>query len=107
MEKDLLGIADLSPDEIYLILSLMDDPNKYPIAGKVAWITPVGANNNKAHNLAIKRAHVDGRLRFVNATLYRVNSITSESVYSVDQLDFATALPDGRLDWNGRRSSGH
>ena len=27
-------------DEIYLILSLMDDPSKYPIAGKVAWITP-------------------------------------------------------------------
>ena len=27
-------------DEIYLILSLINDPNKYPIAGKVAWITP-------------------------------------------------------------------
>ena len=40
-------------DEIYLILSLMDDPNKYPIAGKVAWITPAGANNNKAQGIGV------------------------------------------------------
>ena len=40
-------------DEIYLILALMDDPNKYPIAGKVAWITPAVANNNKAQGIGV------------------------------------------------------
>jgi len=40
-------------DEIYLILSVMDDPNKYPIAGKVAWITPPGAHNNKAQGIGV------------------------------------------------------
>jgi type IV pilus assembly protein PilZ len=40
-------------DEIYLILTLMDDPNKYPIAGKVAWITPPSANNNKAQGIGV------------------------------------------------------
>ncbi|QJE02361.1 pilus assembly protein PilZ [Massilia forsythiae] len=40
-------------DEIYLILSLMDDPNKYPIAGKVVWITPPGAANNKAQGIGV------------------------------------------------------
>jgi type IV pilus assembly protein PilZ len=40
-------------DEIYLILALMEDPNKYPIAGKVAWITPAGANNNKAQGIGV------------------------------------------------------
>ena len=39
-------------DEIYLILTLMDDPNKYPIAGKVAWITPSAANN-KAQGIGV------------------------------------------------------
>lgn len=29
-------------DELYLILSLMDDPNKIPVTGKVVWITPAG-----------------------------------------------------------------
>jgi type IV pilus assembly protein PilZ len=40
-------------DEIYLILSLMDDPSKYPIAGKVAWITPASAANNKAQGVGV------------------------------------------------------
>lgn len=40
-------------DEVYLILALMDDPNKYPIAGQVAWITPAGVNNNKAQGIGI------------------------------------------------------
>ncbi|MGV8892478.1 MAG: PilZ domain-containing protein [Burkholderiaceae bacterium] len=40
-------------DEIYLILSLMDDPNKYPIACKVAWITPANAQNNKTQGIGV------------------------------------------------------
>ena len=40
-------------DEIYLILTLMDDPTKYPIAGKIAWITPAGANNSKAQGIGV------------------------------------------------------
>ena len=27
-------------EDIYLLLSLPDDPQRYPVAGKVAWITP-------------------------------------------------------------------
>jgi type IV pilus assembly protein PilZ len=40
-------------DEIYLLLTLMDDPNKYAIAGKVAWITPAGAHNNKTQGIGV------------------------------------------------------
>lgn len=40
-------------DEVYLILALMDDPTKYPIAGKVAWITPPGAHHNKAQGIGV------------------------------------------------------
>jgi type IV pilus assembly protein PilZ len=40
-------------DEIYLILTLMDDPNKYPVAGKVAWVTPTGASNNRAQGIGV------------------------------------------------------
>ena len=41
-------------EEIYLILSLMDDVTKYPIAGKIAWITPAGANNNKVQGIGVR-----------------------------------------------------
>ena len=39
-------------DDIYLILALMDEPTKHPIAGKVVWITPAGANN-KAQGIGV------------------------------------------------------
>lgn len=41
-------------DEIYLLLTLMDDPNKYAIAGKVVWITPAGAANNKTQGIGVQ-----------------------------------------------------
>jgi len=50
-------------DEIYLILTLMDDPTKYPIAGKVAWVTPAGANNNKAQGIGVHFAADDSGQR--------------------------------------------
>ncbi|MEB0139516.1 MULTISPECIES: PilZ domain-containing protein [unclassified Undibacterium] len=40
-------------EEIYLILTLLDDPAKYPVAGKVAWITPAGAGNNKSQGIGV------------------------------------------------------
>lgn len=40
-------------DEIYLILTLLDDTNKYPVAGKVAWVTPAGANHNKTQGVGV------------------------------------------------------
>jgi len=30
-------------DDLYLILTLMDDPAKHAVSGKVVWITPAGA----------------------------------------------------------------
>lgn len=32
-------------DEVYLILTLMNDPAKYPIAGRVVWISPAGGTS--------------------------------------------------------------
>jgi len=40
-------------DDIYLLLTLMDDPTKYPVAGKIAWITPAGAAHNKAQGIGV------------------------------------------------------
>lgn len=40
-------------EEIYVILTLLDDPSKYPIAGKVAWVTPPGAGNNKSQGIGV------------------------------------------------------
>jgi len=47
-------------DDVYLLLSLMDDPAKFPVAGKVAWVTPQGAHNNKAQGIGVHFADDEG-----------------------------------------------
>lgn len=34
-------------DEVYLILTLMDDPTKIPVAGKVIWVSPAGGGQRQ------------------------------------------------------------
>lgn len=40
-------------DEVFILISLMDDPAKYPMAGKVAWITPQGAQNSRPQGVGV------------------------------------------------------
>lgn len=41
-------------DEVFMLLSLMDDPNKIPVAGHVVWITPGGAQGNKTQGIGVR-----------------------------------------------------
>ncbi|GAA3954854.1 PilZ domain-containing protein [Allohahella marinimesophila] len=41
-------------DEVFLLLSLMDEPDKIPIPGKVVWLTPKGSQGNKAAGIGIQ-----------------------------------------------------
>jgi type IV pilus assembly protein PilZ len=49
-------------DEVFMLLSLIDDPAKLPIAGTVVWITPVGAQNNKAQGIGVHFNNDEGGL---------------------------------------------
>ena len=41
-------------DDIYLLLSLPDDPQRYPVAGKVAWITPANASGGRTQGVGVR-----------------------------------------------------
>jgi len=41
-------------DEVFMLISLMDDPNKIPVAGQVAWITPAAAQGNKTQGIGVR-----------------------------------------------------
>jgi type IV pilus assembly protein PilZ len=41
-------------DHIYVLITLLDDPQRYPIAGTVAWITPARASGNRTQGVGIK-----------------------------------------------------
>ena len=40
-------------DDIYLLLSLPDDIQRYPVAGKVAWVTPAKAAGGRTQGVGI------------------------------------------------------
>ncbi|MGV0951383.1 MAG: PilZ domain-containing protein [Azonexus sp.] len=40
-------------DEVFMLLSLMEDPAKLPIAGTVVWVTPAGAQNGRAQGIGV------------------------------------------------------
>ena len=40
-------------DEVFMLLTLMEDPTRIPVAGKVAWITPAGAQNGKVQGIGV------------------------------------------------------
>ena len=40
-------------DDIYVLLSLPDDTQRYPVAGKVAWVTPAKASANRTQGVGI------------------------------------------------------
>lgn len=40
-------------DDVYVLLSLPDDSQRYPIAGKVAWVTPAKAAGGRAQGVGI------------------------------------------------------
>ena len=40
-------------DEVFMLLTLMDDSAKLPIAGTVVWATPRGALNSKAQGIGV------------------------------------------------------
>jgi len=40
-------------DDVYVLLSLPDDTQRYPVAGKVAWVTPAKAAGGRTQGVGI------------------------------------------------------
>ena len=40
-------------DEVFMLLTIMDDPNKIPVAGSVVWVTPANCQGNKAQGIGV------------------------------------------------------
>jgi type IV pilus assembly protein PilZ len=41
-------------DEVFLLLTLMEDKERLPVAGKIIWVTPQGAQGNKAAGIGVQ-----------------------------------------------------
>jgi len=66
-------------DEVFILLTLMDEPEKLPVAGRVVWITPEGAQGNRQAGIGVEFSDEDVA---INAKIenYLTGSLTSERV---------------------------
>lgn len=47
-------------DEVFMLLRLMDEPEKVPAAGKVIWITPKAAHGNRPAGIGVQLSDEEG-----------------------------------------------
>jgi len=66
-------------DDIYLLLSLPEDPQRYPVAGKVGWITPANASGGRTQGVGV-RFPTDEKSRALRA---RIEESLGTSISSV------------------------
>lgn len=50
-------------NEVFMLLKLMDEAERLPVAGTVVWITPPLAQGNRAAGIGIHFKDADGRVR--------------------------------------------
>jgi len=46
-------------DEVFMLLNLMDEGDKLPVAGKVIWITPKGAQGKRMAGIGVQFSEQD------------------------------------------------
>ena len=46
-------------DEVFVLLTLMDNKEKIPVAGQVIWVTPLGAQGGRAAGIGIQFSEKD------------------------------------------------
>lgn len=61
-------------DDVYVLLTLPDDIQRYPVAGKVAWVTPARASGNRTQGVGV---------RFPNDEKSRLLKIKIEEILGV------------------------
>ena len=43
-------------EEVFMLLTLMEDPAKLPVSGKVVWATPAGAHGSRTQGVGVQFA---------------------------------------------------
>ena len=67
-------------EEVFILLTLMTEADKIPVAGNIAWITPKGAQNNQAAGIGVHFSEMDGAASAVKNKIenYLAEKLTSD-----------------------------
>ncbi len=64
-------------EEVFMLLSLMEEAEKIPVAGLIVWVTPKGAQGNRAAGIGVQFNDQDGIARKKIET-YLAGALNSE-----------------------------
>lgn len=65
-------------DEVFILLSLMEENEKIPVVGRVVWITPKGAQGNRAAGIGLQFGDKDGGPARTKIETYLAGALESE-----------------------------
>jgi type IV pilus assembly protein PilZ len=46
-------------DEVFMLLTLIEDKDRLPIAGKIVWLTPKGSQGNRTAGIGVQFSDLD------------------------------------------------
>ena len=65
-------------DEVFMLLTLMEETEKLPVAGTIVWITPVGAQGNRASGIGVQFSDQDGGNARNKIETYLAGALTAD-----------------------------
>ena len=65
-------------DEVFMLLTLMDETERIPVAGKVVWITPLGAEGNRAAGIGVQFSDQEGGVARAKIEGFLAGALKSE-----------------------------
>ncbi len=68
-------------DQVYMLLTLMDEANKLPISGRVVWITPAGSQGNRQQGIGVQFDDTEG----ATAVRLKIEGILGNAMKSTRQ----------------------
>lgn len=65
-------------NEVFILLNLLDEADKIPIAGEVAWITPKGSDSSRPAGIGVHFSDQDGGAARSKIETYLAGALQSE-----------------------------
>jgi type IV pilus assembly protein PilZ len=65
-------------EEVFMLLTLMEEAEKIPVAGKIVWITPQGAQGNRAAGIGVQFSEQDDGAARNKIETYLAGTLESE-----------------------------
>jgi len=65
-------------DEVFMLLTLMEEKEKLPVAGKIIWVTPKGAQGNRATGIGVQFSAQDDGLARKKIETYLAGALNSD-----------------------------